>query len=72
MKRLSISVAVNLLWVCIVTGVFPVVVEYLGIGYAFFFFSASMIFGTVYCFYDLIETKGKTKPEIFNEMLYPG
>ena len=69
-KILVVSAAVNLMWVGIVTGAFPVVVQNLGISYAFLFFGVCMIFGTVYCYYDLIETKGKTKPEIFGKMFY--
>ena len=71
-KILGISVVFNLIWLCITTAVFPVVVEYLDISYAFLFFGVSMILGSVYCSYDLIETRGKTKPEIFSEMLYTG
>lgn len=67
---LGISAAANSTFVCIVTGVFPITVEYLGINYAFFFFGACMILGTVYCYFDLVETKGKTKPEIMNRMLH--
>lgn len=69
-KIVGVSATINLMFVCIVAGVFPVTVTYLGISYAFGFFGACMGAAAVYCTYDLIETKGKTKPEILKIMYY--
>ena len=71
-KIMGISATVNLLWVCIVTASFPIIVEYLGINYAFLFFAVCMVLGAIYCCFDIIETKDKTKPEIFSRMFGSG
>ena len=67
-KALTVSATVNLLLVCAVVAGFPITVRYLGISYAFFFFGGCMVISTIYCFFDIIETKGKTKPEILRKI----
>jgi SP family arabinose:H+ symporter-like MFS transporter len=68
-KALGISATVNLICVCFVTGVFPVVVNSLGIQIAFFFFGGCMALGAVYSKFDLIETKDKSKSQVLEEMM---
>lgn len=68
-KVIGVSSSANLVCTCIVAGVFPIAVEYLGISYTFFFFGVCMAIGFVYCSADLIETKGKIKTDIMDVML---
>lgn len=68
-KALGVSATVNLIFVCIVTGLFPVVVQNLGIQYAFFFFGGCMVLGSIYSKFDLVETKGKSKQEVLSEIM---
>ncbi|OMJ85248.1 hypothetical protein SteCoe_13484 [Stentor coeruleus] len=48
--------------------VFPIAVDGVGIGNCFLFFSVSMALGSLYTFFDIIETKGKEKEQILFEM----
>ena len=68
-KIMGILGTVNLISTCIIAAVFPITVQYLGIYFAFFFFSGCMFGGVLYCLSDLIETKGKVKSEILAVML---
>ena len=68
-KALGVSATVNLIFVCIVTGLFPVVVDNLGIQYAFFFFGGCMVLGAIYTKFDLVESKEKSKQEVLSEIM---
>ncbi|OMJ70180.1 hypothetical protein SteCoe_31917 [Stentor coeruleus] len=68
-KILTVAAASNLFFTCVVTISFPYVASSLGVSFAFFFFSASMALTVGYFYWDLVETKGKTKPEIMNLVL---
>jgi hypothetical protein len=48
--------------------VFPIAVDGVGIGNCFLFFSVSMALGSLYTFFDTVETKGKEKEQILFEM----
>lgn len=63
-KVLGISASVNLLFVLFVTVGFPITVEKFGIQYPFLFFGVCMAIGAMYCKWELVETKGKSKLEV--------
>lgn len=63
-KVVSIAAFTNMFSTCIIAVVFPFAFEAFGISYTFFFFAFCMIISAVYCYFDLVPTKDKTKPEI--------
>ena len=67
-KALGVSASVNLLFVLFVTLGFPLAVENFGIQYPFLFFGICMAMGAVYCKWDLIETKNKSKAEVMSQI----
>ena len=68
-KALGVSATLNLVFVCVVTGIFPIIVDNFGIQYCFLFFGACMTAGAVYSKMDLIETKDKSKAEVLDEIM---
>ncbi|XP_034952225.1 uncharacterized protein [Chelonus insularis] len=69
-KALASGLAVMLNWflVFLVTKTFPSMKEQLGAGVTFWVFAGIMAFATVFEYFFLIETKGKTLQEIQNEL----
>ena len=58
----------NMILSVIITFLFPLVVDAIGINNTFLFFSGMMLIGAIYCWFDLIETKNKEKEQILIEM----
>ena len=69
-KILGISATINLVLVCVVSGIFPIAADYFGIYYIFLFFSLCMATGSIYSNIDLFETKGITKSEILGKIYF--
>ena len=64
-QLVSIGVAIKFLLMLTVTFSFPFATEVFGIPVVFYFFAVSMAAGSIYGKFDLIETKGKSREEIY-------
>ena len=69
-KIIGISVCINLITGGIISFAFPIVRDGLGIEYVYYYFGIFMTLGAAYCYFDLIETKGDTKPQVLNKIYY--
>ena len=69
-KIVGVSTTANLLSVCIIVFFFPITIDYIGVPYGFLFFGVCMVISAIYCHFDLVETKNKSKQEILAEVYY--
>ena len=61
---LSIGISIGIAVLILLSIVFPFAVQTIGISNSFFIFAGFTTLGVVYEYFELFETKGKTKPEI--------
>jgi MFS family permease len=65
---LSVCCIMNMSTTVLITFIFPTAVDSVGINNSFLFFAFCMFFGGIYCWVDLVETKGKDKEQILISM----
>lgn len=69
-KVVCISTVTNLFFVCVISGAFPFASEYFGVHYVFLFFSLCMVLASIYTYFDIFETKGKSKRKILKNTFF--
>lgn len=65
---LSFACVMNMSIAILISFLFPVAIEAVGINNSFLFFAVMMVLGAIYSGYDLVETKNKEKEDILIEM----